>query len=872
MDQVDLRMLQPAGNRRDGWKSDPGPATAGRRRWVAARYPIWRWAALGLCVAVLGAAACTASPRPRRNVARAEPRHPGGQAGVEAAQPKKEAKAAQAASSTGATPTERDPDPASGDSAGSITVAPAREPWEEKLLDPRAEASERLAAARTLAQSSGPDTQKLLVELLSPGGDPVVQRVIAQAVAQGGQAGEPRVASALFELLVGATPADADDFARAVAAVCDGPFVQRLLRLSLDASAPLDRRRAGIKTLGYLRRRDAAGALILLVGVDQPEVVRAEVFAALAALSGIEEIGRDAVRWRLWWKQRQDLSDEQWYATLAKDLAQRGDELAGQVKRIEERLTEVRRQLHRASPQSERTALLIDFLKDPSESTRLLAVELCVQRVIDAQAIEPELRDALLVRLEDPSAAVRRRAAKLLHDLSDEAAAGVAAENFVSGREQDRQVLGTYLLMLARRPQPRVVERALELLPDPVLGGQAAGVLAAAIDTGMVGAEQKVDAAARARARIEQDPLPDPKFVELLGRVGDERDWQRIAGWLDSEDGPVKQAAAKVWANSDQPLGPLVQRAADPVVQQIAIDAARRRGHQPQTMLELALHRPQEDQAVQAWQRAMVAMAGRVPPSAVLEVDGVLASRGESLKWREQLASAAIERLLPAGSNSRANGQTNSGAGEADRNPFCVAVEEDPAVLIDLLLLRAEVRLADGNPTQAVADFQRVAAVESPKTVEQQARYCRGVVRGSLAVGDLEGAAQAARLAIGSFPPQGLEGTGAAQDAVEAFLETAERSVAAGQLEQAGRVVAKLREVVGPSVPMVWAAKLAEIEARLGTVADQTAEQHEAASAEPSPEVSPALAELRPAPAAVEPAEGSTPVVGEEVEPADVSP
>jgi hypothetical protein len=779
---------------------------------------------------------------------------------------------AQATSSAGVTPTERDADAVSSDSAGPISVEPAREPWEEKLFDPGAEASERLAAAQRLVKSRGPDTRKLWVDLLAPGGDPVVQRVIAQAVAQGGRAGEPRVASELFELLVGAKPGDADDFARAVAAVCDGPFAQRLLRLSLDGSAQLDRRRVGIKTLGYLRRRDAAGALVLLVGTDQPEVVREEAFAALAVFSGVEEIGRDSVRWRLWWKQRQNLSDEQWYAELAKDLARHGDELAGQVKRIEDRLTEVRRQLHRALPQSERTALLIDFLKDSSESTRLLAVELCVQRVIDAQAIGPELRDALLVRLEDPSAAVRQRAAKLLHDLSDEAAADVAAQNFVSGREQDHQVLGTYLLMLARRPQPRVVGRALGLLPDAVLGGQAAGVLAAAIDAGMVGTEQKADAAARARARIERDPLPDPKFVELLGRVGDERDWRRIAGWLDSGDGAVKQAAAKVWANSDQPLGPLVQRAADPVIQQIAIDAARRRGHQPQTMLELVSHRPQGDQSVQAWQRAMVAMAGRVPPSTVLEVDRVLAAGGESLKWREQLASAAIERLLPAGGNNRANDPTNGGADEADRNPFCVAVEEDPAVLIELLLLRAEVRLADGNPTQAVADFQRVAAVESPKTAEQQARYNRGMVRGSLAVGDLEGAAQAARLAIGSLPPQGFEGTEAGQDAVGAFLETAERSVAAGQLEQASRVVAKLREVAGPSVPTVWAARLAEIEARLGKVADQASEQHEATGAEPGSEVPPTLAELRPTAAAVEPAEGSAEVAREEVEPADVNP
>jgi hypothetical protein len=623
----------------------------------------------------------------------------------------------------------------------------------------------------------------------------------------------------MFDLLVTSNPTansgpESEDLAKAIAVAGGSDLRRRIVRLVLDKWSNIDRRVAAIRVAGFIRRSDSAEALMQMIEPGQPLDLQRVAFLSLSRLSGIDDFSEDSGRWRQWWQSKKHLTEEQWLASLVNDFARHRERLKDQSNRLETKLADMQRQLYREASSADRPGLISSFLLDPSESTRLLGLELCGQRVVDGQVIGSDLRDALASLLGHPSTSVRQRAAKLLNDLADETAARIAAKNLDSGLEQDGQVLVLYLQMVARHPQPEIVPKALVYLSDRSLGGYAAGVLTAAIDVGMVDSSQRADAATRLRERIDREGITDAKFVDLLGRVGDENEWRMITAWLDSTDLAVKQAAARAWVDSDQPLGPLVQRVSDPTILPIAIEAARRRGYQRRTFLDLVTYRPQEEQTAQAWERALVAMAGRVAPSVILKADTDLKQRGETVNLRERLVSAAIDRVLPGGAN------TNSGNPEIEKNPYYVAVEDDPSVLTDLLLLRAEIRLDDGGVTQALADFQRVEAGEpsissvgtatSTGTVQQQgitpptlttaqeSRLCLGVVRASLSTGDVESAVDAASRHLGFL--QGKPERSAVEESVlRLFVETVEKTLIAGQIEQAERTYIGLRTLVDSS-------------------------------------------------------------------------
>src|SRR5699024_1342539 len=116
----------------------------------------------------------------------------------------------------------------------------------------------------------------------------------------------------------------------------------------------------------------------------------------------------------------------------------------------------------------------------------------------------------------------------------------------------------------------------------------------------------------------------------LLARVGDDQDWQRIADWLDSPDAALKRAAATAWAASGRSLQVLADRAVDPIIEPIVIAAALRTGDDPWTLRSLVQHRPEQPQAAEAWEEALVAMSERVAPSVVYEAALIVEPRGSA--------------------------------------------------------------------------------------------------------------------------------------------------------------------------------------------------------------------------------------------------
>ena len=524
----------------------------------------------------------------------------------------------------------------------------------------------------------------------------------------------------------------------------------------------------------------------------------------MTGLTGIDHF--DQKQWKAWWVEHRHLSDRLWLGAVADGLAGRNDRLVTRFRLIEDRLVEVQRQLYRATPQEGRSAMLVSMLNDPLTPVRQLAIDLCIQRLTDTEPIGSELRTALLARLDDQSSTNRQRAALLLRDLADEVAAGAVAQRLISGTEKDPEVLRAYLLMMSKLPRQEVLGLALRWLADPFLGGEAAGVLATAVDAGLLGEQQGHEAAVRVRMLLDNSREPKPKFIELLGRVGSNKDWRRIAQWIASDDDAIKQTAAQAWADSPRPLKDLIQYAGDPVIQPIVIAAARRRGKDPETLKRLVEHKPQQEQVVQAWRLAVVAVAGRVSPvDVVLEIDRQLSQQEEPLEWRDQVLSAAIDQLVP---NQRTNGSSSDEPG-----PELVLDDAAKAVWIDLSFARAQVRLANGDAARALVDYQRLEPVTGIMSTEQRNQHGLGLVETMLVGNDVDAAIEwVDHWIAGQGDSTGDE---VKTQIAEMFLATATRNAATEQMDVTRRLLAWLRSFVGQSGSLEIQSRIHELEQRI---------------------------------------------------------
>ncbi len=594
------------------------------------------------------------------------------------------------------------------------------------------ESERRLKAARSLLATRHAAAPAALAAALDPAVPWVARQAVLRAVATTDDALPSGLWRPLAHLLTEPVPSElASDLGPALGRFNRAELRRYLAAGAVDETKPLAIRSQFIDALAHQREPDAAATLLGLTRRAESSVVQDAAFVGLATLTGREDLGRDRRGWEAWWAEASKLNSSAWHQALVSNFTRLRAEQQQADGRVADRLVALERAYYQASDTAQRPGVLIAMLGSPLRESRLLALDLAQNRLVEDAGLDESLRVVLRSRLTDVDAHVRARAAIVLRDAADATAADMAAARLMDGSEPVVAVQSAFLRLLARLPRKQATSMVLDLLDDPVLRADAAGALGATARAGQLAPRQAVEAQERLRQILTPgltavsseegadlassgDPplisvsskipagLDSPQLVALLGQVGDNSDWQRIEHWLDSDDPVIQQAAAQAWADLGRSLTTLAERADDPVIQPIVLRAAERDGQDAATLQRLAALPPSALRLIPAWERALVAMSGRVTPNELwLVLTQLDAARPDSDLERDRVLR---ERMLTAA---------------LDRG---LKVQEPQRAYLNLRLARAQARRAAGEPDLAVSDFEKLLLdvdVLEPRRIEQ---------------------------------------------------------------------------------------------------------------------------------------------------------
>ena len=680
---------------------------------------------------------------------------------------------------------------AQSDSFTPPQSSPVTEAW-SRLTSDGLGLAERATAATELLNMNNDEATSALALALTTQQSKIGWRAVIQAVAMYPENPPKELASPLIGLLGQVDPALSEDLAAALGRFDQSDVIRQLQKIAESDRETIDRRCGAILALGHDRTTQTAGLLMELTDPSEPEQVQQTSFKALGILTALDHYDADRQAWEAWWKKNKGLWAKEWTEHILENFERRESRRRARDHQLEDKLLESQRALYQANSPQGRPDVLVYMLRDPLTPIRQLGMDLTRQRLLDDLEFEEPLREALRGRLTDPVPTIRADAALRLRDLADAKSAQIVANRLGQEQEQVSSVLVAFLRLMARMPQAEAVDPAVEFLNDEALRADAAASLAAAFDAGLMSRSQINRAAKQARKYVVDGQPPEPSVITLMGKVGNQKDWEDIAVWVDNQDTAVKQAAARAWADSDRPLNHLADRITDPVIEPILIGAAARRGTLAYTLNALTKNRPQRDSNNEAWRQALVAMSGRVPADSVLITNRQLADMGETTQLRLDVLSAAINREQ----------QESITPGER----------------LELLLTRGEVLLEAEDPSSALADFQTVESQASELSARQNDRLGRGLIRAYLLVGQIDQAFEVARRVLGS------DGSGISPTddrIVEQFIQTAQRLRQQNRKDEVAKITTQLRDLLKPAIKPEVGAQIVNLEAWLnGSGAD----------------------------------------------------
>lgn len=403
-----------------------------------------------------------------------------------------------------------------------------------ELLHDRQQPRAQSQAALLLVQDHSADAEEYVRQGLKQTDSPEVFSVLASALRL---ARDVRFRDELTDALAGGPPAFRQAAAAALAELMDGNVLQRLEALLENSKAELAVRQAALWTLGRCGQKRAAAILLEYLSHGE-EGIRRAASAALAALTG-RDYGGDVVRWREWWDDHKDLSDERWLQDRVEYQGGRLRRLEGELERTRTQVVSLQEQLYARLPLADRLGHVLGLADHEEPAIRALAVRWAGELLPAADMVgQCALADLLLRFSQDGTKEVQRAAVLTL------------------GKVQDSRAFERLLVLLREGP-PTVRAAAARSLAQHARGQSAEAK-----------ARQRVVVPALRNALKDTAVEVVVEAAEDLGSLGLPDAGPVLANLLEHPSASVRQAAAQALERMADVslLDGLLQALDDPVV------------------------------------------------------------------------------------------------------------------------------------------------------------------------------------------------------------------------------------------------------------------------------------------------------------------
>ncbi|MBK8913994.1 MAG: HEAT repeat domain-containing protein [Phycisphaerales bacterium] len=442
------------------------------------------------------------------------------------------------------------------------TVAPRPELDPQRIADllaliegPNAPGA-RQTGVRELLRLGWVETPRRLAAILSGGAAPA-RTAVAVVLAQQPEHIDPAFVEPLLRMLSDREPAAASAARTAILACREQVAVPLLRGRALDSDLPAAARADAVLILGEMTSRDALGALVAVLESDSPALGLAAL-SALRTASGVEFEDASAVG--PWWESVRSLSSEEWLDRQVRRLLSRERQTAATLAATETRLVKSLRDAYGRTPESDRTELLENLLKDAVAPVRLLGLELVQAGITEGRPPAPELADDVRALMSAADPATREAAARAVASLRDPA----DAERFVTllAGERSAAVRSSLVSGLGYVGGPAHVALLTSLArdADDPATPQAVSALGRLAERGMLDAaaldaltpllierfeaSRPEDVGLRERLLWSMARVRDPRFLSLY-----------IRALAPGEPGSIRQAAARGIGATADPAG-----------------------------------------------------------------------------------------------------------------------------------------------------------------------------------------------------------------------------------------------------------------------------------------------------------------------------
>ena len=326
----------------------------------------------------------------------------------------------------------------------------------------------REEAARRLVVRRDDGSVQLAIGLLGNFTQRDVQLLVSRAIAELGVVDDRLIVP--LNALLGPDRLLADAAATALANFKGSDTVTRLLISFATTPGPTaggnDAARASvIRVLGTLAEKQVVATLVALVtDAQQPPAIRTAAADGLLDLTGQRALGRDPDRWAQWWDQRKDVTDVEWRAQLLQLRSARLDVIERQYTSLGTALEQLLGQQYRSASAEQRADTIARLLRWPNSRARLSALAVLYTEAAEGRPLDPATVADIRLLLTDPSAEVRRDAARVLGTINDAASLDVLLAQLQ--REQDTQARVAIARALAPIRDPRIIRPMLQLLGE----------------------------------------------------------------------------------------------------------------------------------------------------------------------------------------------------------------------------------------------------------------------------------------------------------------------------------------------------------------------------------------------------------------------